>query len=72
MTEIQVLDKMKLFDVMPDDAVVDDRVAAAVLGISVRTLKRNDSVPPVQLSTRRMGRRVGSIRALARGEKPAA
>ena len=71
MTESQILDKLKHFDALPEDAVVADPVAAAVLGFSVRTLKRNASVPPVQLSPRRTGRRAGDIRALARGQQPA-
>jgi hypothetical protein len=58
------------FAAMPDDAVVLDPEAAAVLRISVWTLKRHDPVPPIDLSPRRRGRRVGDLRRLIRGEKP--
>jgi hypothetical protein len=38
------------FDSLPNDAIVNDRVAAAVLGMSVWTLRRNNPVPARQLS----------------------
>jgi hypothetical protein len=50
---------------------VADPVAAAVLNISLRPLRRNNPVPTIKLSARRNGRHVGSIRALVRGQ-PAA
>jgi hypothetical protein len=54
--------KLARFDRLPDDAVVDDHVAAAVLNMSVDTLRRNNPVPQRRLSDRRMGRRVGDLR----------
>jgi hypothetical protein len=59
--------KMARFDSLPDDAIVDDPVAAAMLSISVWTLRRSNPVPQHQLSERRRGRRVGDIRAKVRG-----
>ena len=55
-----------------NDSVVADPVAAAVLNISLRTLRRNDPVRSIKLSARRIGRRVGDIRALLQGGNVAA
>lgn len=64
--------KLEAFDTMPNDSVVADPVAAAVLNISLRTLRRNDPVRSIKLSARRIGRRVGDIRALLQGQSSAA
>jgi hypothetical protein len=56
------------FDSLPNDALVPDRVAAAILAISVWTLRRENPVPTRRISERRRGRRVGDLRALVRGE----
>jgi hypothetical protein len=63
--------KLEAFDSLPNDSVVADPVAAAVLNISLRTLRRNDPVRSIKLSARRVGRRVGDIRALLHGESAA-
>jgi hypothetical protein len=48
-------------------------VVAELLGFSLRTLRRHQHIPRVQLSPRRVGRRVGDIRAHVRGvAQPAA
>jgi hypothetical protein len=62
------MDEIKEFDELPDDAAVPRRVAAAILHISERTVRR--SVPTIRLSPRRCGNRVGDIRAIARGNSP--
>ncbi len=59
--------RLAQFDALPDDAIVEDPVAAAVLSISEDTLKRNNPVPWRQVSERRGGRRAGDLRALVRG-----
>jgi hypothetical protein len=64
--------KIEAFDTLPNDSVVADPVAAAVLNISLRTLRRNDPVRSIKLSARRIGRRVGDIRALLQGQPAAA
>jgi hypothetical protein len=64
--------KLEAFDALPNDSVVADPVAAAVLNISLRTLRRNDPVRSIKLSARRIGRRVGDIRALLQGQPAAA
>jgi hypothetical protein len=64
--------KLEAFDALPNDSVVADPVAAAVLNISLRTLRRNDPVRSIKLSARRVGRRVGDIRALLQGQPAAA
>jgi hypothetical protein len=65
---MEVMDEIKNFDDLPDDAVVPRCVTAAVLHISERTVRR--SIPTVKLSQRRRGNRVGDIRAIARGDRP--
>ena len=56
------------FDSLPNDAIVSDRVAAAILSISIWTLRRENPVPTRQVSERRRGRRVGDLRNFVRGE----
>jgi hypothetical protein len=58
---------LQSFDSLPNDAVVPDAVASAVLNISQRALDRNSPVPAVHITARRKGRRVGDLRNLARG-----
>jgi hypothetical protein len=60
------------FDRSPDDAIVPDQVAAAILNMSIWTLNRTNPVPARQISERKRGRRAGDLRALARGEIVAA
>ena len=49
--------KLKQFDELPDDAVILDAVAAAVLDISTRTLRRHNPVRRIKLSAGCNGRR---------------
>ncbi len=63
------IDVVQQFDRLPADAILPDPLSAKVLGISVWTLRRNNPTPRVQVSKKRFGRRVGDIRALARGER---
>jgi hypothetical protein len=65
-----ILEIIKRFDQLPDDAVVPTAVTAIVHSVSERTVRR--VYPSVQLSPGRKGQRVGTIRAMSRGEKPAA
>jgi hypothetical protein len=55
------------FGSLPDDAIIIDPAAAILLGISIWTLRRNNPVPPVQITPSRRGRRAGDIRTLVRG-----
>jgi hypothetical protein len=64
--------ELTFFDALPNDALVTDRVAAAILSISVWTLRRENPIPSRQISSRRRGRRVGDLRSLVRGEIVAA
>ena len=66
------LAKLAAFDTLPNDAIVDDTVAATILGISVWTLRRSAPVPARQISERRRGRRVGDLRAKVRGHEASA
>jgi hypothetical protein len=62
---VQIL--LQRFDLLPNDAIVPDPVAAAVLTIGLSTLKRKNPVPVRHISERRQGRRVGDLRDLMRG-----
>jgi hypothetical protein len=68
---IDVSKKLAEFDRLPNDAIVDDPVAAALLNMSIDTFRRNNPVPQKRLSKRRVGRRAGDLRALVRGEAAA-
>jgi hypothetical protein len=67
MTDEQI-EQLKRSEVLPDDCVIDDPLAALMLNMSVWTLRRNNPVPPVRLSARKCGRRLGNIRKRIRGE----
>jgi hypothetical protein len=60
-------EKLEAFDRLPDDAIVDDLVSAALLNISVWTLKRTNPVPERRITERRGGRRAGDLREKIRG-----
>ena len=66
------LELVRNFDALPNDAVVPAKVTEILLNTSVWTLRRHPPLRRVQLSPRRFGHRVGDIRALIRGEQPAA
>jgi hypothetical protein len=63
----RILESIKNFDALPQDAVVSPKVAALILGVSERTLRRAPPVPKVKLSSQRSGFRVGSLREFVRG-----
>jgi hypothetical protein len=58
---------LRRFDELPDDALVSGKIAAIVLGVSERTVRRHPPAPPVQVSPQCRHFRVGSIRAKVRG-----
>ena len=72
MTNDPADDPIKLienFDRLPDAALVPPKIAAAVLGLCERTLRRHrDTIPPIKFSARRLGYRVGDVRAIGRGD----
>jgi phage gp46-like protein len=49
--------QLKDLNERPDDAIIADPVAAELLGISLRTLRRHQQIQRVQLSPGRVGRR---------------
>ena len=63
---------IKRFDQLPDDAVVQSKVTALVLGVSERTIRYHPNLPRVRISTGRYGQRVGDIRKLTRNGVPVA
>ena len=58
---------MRKLNDLPDVAILSDKEAAEVLGVSLDTLARmtarGDAPPRVQISMRRFGRPVGSLKA---------
>jgi len=62
-----VLETLKRFDALPDDAVVETAVTAAITSLSERTVRYHPQLPRVQVSEGRYGQRVGDIRKLVRG-----
>jgi hypothetical protein len=63
-------DLVSRFDQLPDDAVVPVTVTAQLFNLSPRTVRNR--FPSVQITPGRLGNRVGALRAISRGEKPAA
>ena len=61
------IERIKNFDTLPDDAVVSPKITAIVMDESERTLRRHPPIRRIQLSARRVGFRVGDIRAFVRG-----
>jgi hypothetical protein len=59
---------LAMFDQLPQDAIVPDKIAAQLLSISLDTLRDTNPVPQRRITKRRIGRRVGDLRALIRGE----
>jgi hypothetical protein len=55
---------VKRFDQLPDNAVVQTKITALVLGIAERTVRYHDKLPRIPLSKGRYGQRVGDIRKL--------
>jgi len=68
----KVLENLRHFDQLPDDAIVSPKIFAALIGISESKLRHSPPIPRVKISTQRGGFRVGTIRALVRGELAAA
>jgi hypothetical protein len=63
-----VIDTIKNFDQLPDDAIVSPKVLAALTGTSARTLRRSPPIPKIKITSQRGGFHVGTIRKLLRGE----
>jgi hypothetical protein len=66
----EMFEILKRFDELPDDALVPPRVAAVVLGVSERTVRRHPPAPFVQVSPQCRNLRVGNIRAKSQGQSP--
>lgn len=64
---ININEKLATFDRLPDDAIIDDQIAAILLNMHVATLRRANPIPQRRISERRFGRRAGDIRNLIRG-----
>jgi hypothetical protein len=66
MTEEDLLENLKRFDALPEDAVVKVTVAAAVLGTCAKTVRDHPHLHKVWVSSNRYGFRVGDIRKIVR------
>jgi hypothetical protein len=66
----KILEILKRFDDLPDDALVPPKVAGIVLDVNEHTLRRHPPVPRIQVSPQRYRFRVGNLRALVRGRNP--
>jgi hypothetical protein len=58
---LELLEKVKG---LPDEFIVNDEVCGLLLGMSRWTVDRTNPVPPIQLSARKRGRRLGDIRKI--------
>src|SRR5262249_1183010 len=61
-------DLLKRWPSLPDEAVVHAKVAAAVTGLSERTIRYDSRFKRVYLTENRYGIRVGDIRKVLAGE----
>jgi hypothetical protein len=68
----RILEIVKKFDDLPDDAVVPFSVFTAMGGPSERTFRRSPPIPKIQLTKKIGGGRVGDWRKLVRGGSPQA
>jgi hypothetical protein len=66
-----VTEILRNFDILPDSAVIPRRAVALLLGLSTRSLRRNQPFPNIAITPRVIGHRVGDIRAeLAKHQSP--
>jgi hypothetical protein len=61
---------LETFDVLPDDAIVQSKITAIILGCSERTIRYHPNLPRRSVSRGRYGQRVGDIRKIAREGVP--
>jgi hypothetical protein len=64
----RAFETVKRFDELPDNAVVQSKVTALILGLAERTVRYHPRLPRIVLSEGRYGQRVGDIRALVLGK----
>lgn len=70
--KIKPLEIIKNFDALSADLVVDRKVAAIMMNMTERTLRRDPPIPEIKLSPQRIGFRVGAIRSFVRRDQAAA
>jgi hypothetical protein len=49
---------------LPDEAIIPDPIAAILLNISLKSLKRHNPTPRIDIGPRTGGRQLGAIRRL--------
>ena len=64
---VDVRKQLAVFDTLPDDCILSEPVAAAILGMSLDTYRRAKPLPRRKFAKRLIGVRAGDIRALSRG-----
>jgi hypothetical protein len=65
----ELVELLKRFPHLPDDAVVHSKVTAALTGLSERTVRYDPRFKRIYLTATRYGHRVGDIRKILRGEQ---
>jgi hypothetical protein len=72
MSKIPALDLIRNIDKMSDDTLIPLKVSRILRNTSEWTDRRSPSLRRVQISPGRFAHRLGDIRDLARGKRPAA
>jgi hypothetical protein len=70
-TRLNIAKRLAEFTTLPDDAIIPEPVAAALLGMSTDTYRRAKPLPRRRIAKRLVGVRAGDLRALVRGEAAA-
>ena len=62
----KIIDALRSFDALPDDAIVPTKITARLTGLSERTIRSHKKLRRHYVSTERYGQRAGDVRALLR------
>jgi len=65
-TKLDIAKRLAEFAELPDDAIIPEPVAAALLGMSTDTYRRASPLPRHRIAKRLVGIRAGDLRALVR------
>lgn len=64
----KITDALRRWPDLPDDAVVQTRVTAAITGLSEKTIRYDPRLPRVYLNNNRYGQRVRDVRRVLSGD----
>jgi hypothetical protein len=65
----KILEVLRNFDSLPDDAVIPAAATAQLTSLSERTVRYHPKLKRHYVSAERYGQRVGDVRRLLRGDK---